>query len=192
MIGPGWMPSRPRPLARARQMFAPPLFYTRRRRPRRARQDHWPPIAHDPVAPAHGFDGTPASLPLATLRASASQARHRMLVGDLQRWFIDRLTWLRPRTIPILIACAALPAMLALFEFIKFPEGKFPEGRDREDARVLPAVPPAHRPRHLAVTAPSPEHRAPLHYRLKLTQPGPPPAATVEYIDVTLVDPDPR
>jgi hypothetical protein len=185
MIGPGWMPSRPRPLARARRMFASPLFYTRRRRPRRARQDRWPPIAHDPGAPEHGFDGMPAALPLATLRASASQARHRMLVGDLQRWFIDRLIWLRPRTIPILVACAALPAMLALFDIMKCPEG-----RDREDARVLRAAPPAHRPRHLAVTAPSPERRAPLHWRLHLTQPSPPPA--VDYIDVTLVEPDPR
>jgi hypothetical protein len=181
------MPSRPRPLARARRMFASPLFYTRRRRPRRARQDRWPPVAHEPFDPARGFDGTRAALPLATLRASAAQTRHRILVGDLQRWLIDRLTWLRPRTIPILVACAALPAMLALFDIMKFPEG-----RDREDARVLRPEPPVHRSRHLAVTAPTAEHRAPLHDRLTLAQPIPAPTGTVDYIDVTLVDPDPR
>jgi hypothetical protein len=187
------MPSRPRPLARGRRLFASPEFYPRRRRPRRARPDRWPPIADDPAVLAHGFDGAPSALPLATLRASAAQARYRMLVGDLQRWLIDRLIWLRPRTIPILVACAALPAILALFEFIKFPEGRFPDGtcresRDRGDARLLRAAPPVHRPRHLAVTAPDAEHL----WRLQLTQPSPAPKPEVDYIEVTLVEPDPR
>jgi len=135
-----------------------------------------------PPAPARAA----GSLAAGRARAVRPGARVR-LVGDLQRWLIDRLTWLRPRTIPILVACAALPAMLALFDIMKFPEG-----RDREDARVLRPEPPVHRSRHLAVTAPTAEHRAPLHDRLTLAQPIPAPTGTVDYIDVTLVDPDPR
>lgn len=118
MIGPGWMPSRPRPLARVRRVFTYyPPYYARRRR-RRARAEQWP------LAPAAfdcGGDGRPAGLPTATLHAGAHQSRHRLVLGEFQRWLVDRWAWLRPRSIPLLVACAALPGMLAFVDVVKHP-----------------------------------------------------------------------
>jgi len=169
VIGPGWMPSLPRPLVRAKRgVFGYASWRTRRRR-RRSRPDRWPPIAHDPAAVECGFDGAPASLPIATLRATATHARHRVIVGDLQRWLVARWVWLRPRSIPILVAFAALPAMLALVDLVKHPEG-----RTRRDDLMLRI--------HVDVTVTSPAHsvggaasapeRPGLHWRPLLVRPS--------------------
>jgi hypothetical protein len=106
MIGPGWMPSRPRPLARVRRGL---LLYShaRRRRARRPRRDS----SHVTYAPALDCAAVPIELPTATLHA-ASQGRHRLLAGALQRWLVDRWLWLRPRSVPMLVAFAAMLAML--------------------------------------------------------------------------------
>jgi hypothetical protein len=145
MIGPGWMPSRPRPLVRVRRVFTYyPSYYARRRRPRRARTEQWPvpPAAFDA-----GGDGTPAGLPTATLHAVAHQSRQRLLLGDFQRWLFDRWAWLRPRSIPLLVACAALPGMLALADAIKHPDS-----RGRDDLRLHVRIDVTGTPGHVAVS----------------------------------------
>ena len=113
MIGPGWLPSRPRPISRARRGL---LSYTFRPRLRRRRGA--PPRA---VAPrrdgltADGtplccdtvdmlFDGIPAELPTATLVPTAAHDRHRAIGGRIRQWFDDRWTWIRPRTVPLIAA----------------------------------------------------------------------------------------
>jgi hypothetical protein len=110
MIGPGWMPSRPRPIAR-RKLLLCSIGYTRRRRPRRTpRTERAPSVASlgDAVLD-HG--GAPAPLPVATLHSS-TQAWHLLAAGDLQRWLGERWQWLRPRSVPILVAFAAMLAMI--------------------------------------------------------------------------------
>jgi hypothetical protein len=51
------------------------------------------------------------ALPTATLRATTA-AWHRVAAGDLQRWIGERWSWLRPRTVPIIVAFAAMLAMM--------------------------------------------------------------------------------
>lgn len=103
MIGPGWMPSRPRPVAHRK------LVLWRRRRIRRMPGDcSSAPVGHD--------GGAPAPLPTATLRAMPSQAWHRVAAGDLLRWLSDRWLWFRPRSVPIAVA---LVAALAISDAIK-------------------------------------------------------------------------
>jgi hypothetical protein len=111
MIGPGWMPSRPRPIAR-RKLLLCSIGYTRRRRPRRTTRTERVPSAAsiDDAMLDHG-GGAPAPLPIATLRPT-TQAWHQLAVGDLQRWLGERWLWLRPRSVPILVAFAAMLAML--------------------------------------------------------------------------------
>jgi len=144
MIGPGWMPSRPRPLARVRRVFTYyPPYYARRRR-RRARPEPWPSA---PAAFDCGGDGSPAGLPTATLRATAHQSRHRLLLGDFQRWLVGRWAWLRPRSIPLLVACAALPGMIALADAIKHPSRQGPD-----DLRLHVRIDVSGTPGHVAVS----------------------------------------
>ena len=122
MIGPGWMPSRPRPLGRVRKGL---LSYTRRRRrrsgsPRSAAAAH---IAADGAAPGCNtvgmlFDGYPAELPIATLLPSAAHARHRVIGGHLRHWFDDRWAWLRPRTVPMIAAFAGMLAVLGSTKYL--------------------------------------------------------------------------
>ena len=64
------------------------------------------------------FDGAQAELPTATLRPSASQARHRVIAGDLHRWLAGRWSWLRPRTVPLLAAFAGMVAILGATKYL--------------------------------------------------------------------------
>ena len=122
MIGPGWLPSRPRPLSRVRKSL---LSYTRRPRrrsgaPRSTVATH---IAADGAAPGCNtigmlFDGLPAELPIATLLPSAAHARHRVIGGHLRHWFDDRWAWLRPRTVPMIAAFAGMLAVLGTTKYL--------------------------------------------------------------------------
>ena len=122
MIGPGWMPSRPRPLGRVRKSL---LAYTGRRSRRRrgARSTPAPQMIADGAARGCDtlgmlFDGAPAELPTATLRPGAALARHRILGGHLRRWLDDRWTWLRPRTVPMIVAFAGMIAVLGTTKYL--------------------------------------------------------------------------
>jgi hypothetical protein len=112
MIGPGWMPSRPRPLPRARRGW---LSYTLGYRPRPRR----PRTQDQPRSPFRslfdGFDRAP--LPMATLRASAWQPR-RALGRHLQSWLLARWAWVRPRAVPLAVALAGMIALLAATKYL--------------------------------------------------------------------------
>jgi hypothetical protein len=121
MIGPGWMPSRPRPLVRVRQC---PWRSIRRRRRRggvpRAAGRH---IAADASAPGCNtidmlFDGHPAELPTATLLSDSHEARHRVIGGHLKHWLADRWVWLRPRTVPMIVAFLGMLAVLGTTRYL--------------------------------------------------------------------------
>lgn len=120
MIGPGWMPSRPRPLPRPRRG---PLYWLARPRRRRA---HVPAPARDASGSIHRDDAADAcntgrvlfdprtKLPTATLLASGSLTRRRT---DLDRWLSLRWDWVRPRAVPLLAAFVGLLLTLAAVKY---------------------------------------------------------------------------
>jgi hypothetical protein len=63
------------------------------------------------------FDGT-VDLPTATLRPSASEARHRVIAGHFYRWLALRWSWLRPRTVPIIVAFFGMLAILGATKYL--------------------------------------------------------------------------
>src|SRR5262249_48388792 len=121
MIGPGWMPSRPRPLPRPRRS---PLFllgYRRRRRVRRRRAAPAHAPTRDPFklcSDVFEHDG-PAELPMATVHAGAWHARPCMLGGDLRRWLALQWAWLRPRALPLLVALIGMFAVLRATRYLQ-------------------------------------------------------------------------
>ena len=102
MIGPGWMPSRPRPMSRGKRgLFA----YRRRCRRNRERV----PL----LDLSHSYDGAPQPLPPAILLATGQLPRHRMLTGQLERWLVERWLWLRPRSLPLVVAFVGMFGVLS-------------------------------------------------------------------------------
>jgi hypothetical protein len=63
------------------------------------------------------FDG-PADLPTATLRSRANAARHRVIAADLAGWLATRWRWLRPRTVPLLVAFIGMLAVLGATKYL--------------------------------------------------------------------------
>jgi hypothetical protein len=123
MIGPGWLPSRPRPLCRARRGLGSYTPFAWKRRSRRRRPAAEPQIARDPRTPGCDagitlFDGFPVELPKATLRPTTSQARHRAISGLLTQWLAGRWAWLRPRTVPLIAALVGLLAVMAATKYL--------------------------------------------------------------------------
>jgi hypothetical protein len=122
MIGPGWMPSRPRPLGQGRRGLFSYTSRYKKRRPPRQRSAPGPRIVRDAANPGCNtelmlFDG-PADLPTATLRSRASEARHRVLAADLHGWLANRWSWVRPRTVPLLVAFAGMLAILGATKYL--------------------------------------------------------------------------
>lgn len=112
MSGPGWMPSRPRPLARLKRGLWMP-GYVHRRRTRRQRPAGTA-TPREPVEPR--FDGA-ARLPTATLLPARSEVRSRV-VGDLRRWLAPRWGWVRPRALPILAAVLGMFAVIGVEKYL--------------------------------------------------------------------------
>ncbi|HEX7836885.1 MAG TPA: hypothetical protein VF469_05450 [Kofleriaceae bacterium] len=64
------------------------------------------------------FDGLPAELPTAMLLPGASHARHRVIGGRLRHWLDDRWAWLRPRTVPLIVALVGMIAVLGSTKYL--------------------------------------------------------------------------
>jgi hypothetical protein len=64
------------------------------------------------------FDGLPAELPTAMLLSGASHARHRVIGGHLRHWLDDRWAWLRPRTVPMIVAFVGMLAVLGSTKYL--------------------------------------------------------------------------
>jgi hypothetical protein len=64
------------------------------------------------------FDGLPAELPTAMLLPGASHAPHRVIGGRLRHWLDDRWAWLRPRTVPMIVALAGMIAVLGSTKYL--------------------------------------------------------------------------
>jgi hypothetical protein len=150
VIGPGWMPTRPRPLPRPRG----PLYWLARPRRRRAQ-------APAPARDASGASGSSESshrddaadachtwrmlfeprtkLPTATLLASSSLTRRRT---ELDRWLSLRWDWVRPRAVPLLAAFIGLLLTLAAVKYTSLLSYDHAQAQRRS---VAPAANPAHR-----------------------------------------------
>lgn len=99
MIGPGCMPRLPLRTWRKRT-----LAYTR---PRRRRAPKSPSARPQVTNTEIVFDRGPWEFPIATVRARAPGARLAAMMWDLQRWLAARWAWLRPRSVPVLVAAVA-------------------------------------------------------------------------------------
>lgn len=102
MIGPGWMPSRPRPMAKVKRLV--------RYVPRVRRK----PVSHEAPAAVEValFASSVAALPVATLMPRRGDGRPAVIRGALGRWTEARWRWLRPRAIPLLVAFMGLVGVL--------------------------------------------------------------------------------
>jgi len=87
------------------------------------------------------FDGVPAELPTAVLLPGAALARHRVLGGLLRRWLGDRWAWIRPRTVPILVAFIGMLAVLGSTTYLSSFALEPPRA-----ARMAPGAPHASKP----------------------------------------------
>jgi hypothetical protein len=129
------MPSRPRPLPRARR--SPFYLLARPRRPRgRGPIDRDDGAAARPLVPML-YDGPRAELPIATLLASGSQTRRRI---DLDRWLSLRWDWVRPRAVPLLAAFVGLLLTLGAVKYtslLSYDRDQLPRPRP---ARPVPTA----------------------------------------------------
>jgi hypothetical protein len=143
MIGPGWMPSRPRPLkqqVRRLVSYAPSL-----RRNRRAAG----PGTASAVTPELGPDDAPrglfadrkAKLPVATLLPRRTDGRPAVITGALHRWVAHRWMWVKPRAIPLFVAFMGLLGVLdARHYLLQLARGPVPI-EEQAGVATVPDVP---------------------------------------------------
>jgi hypothetical protein len=116
--GPGWLPSRPRPLGQVRRRLvsyaSPHLRRARRTRSEAAAQGGRPEGVQVDAdhRDARPFGSRRAKLPVATLLPHRSEGQPRVMTGALHRWFSHRWLWVQPRMIPLLVAFIGLIGVL--------------------------------------------------------------------------------
>lgn len=117
MIGAWWRPPRPRVARRT------PTYTLRRfRKPRRTRSCDAPRAERSNTSDMI-FDHR-AELPTATLLPRDSSAQ---LSLDARNWFGKRWQWLRPRTVPVLVAFVGMLAILASANYLRNLAREAPE-----------------------------------------------------------------
>ncbi|MEO8842553.1 MAG: hypothetical protein ABI591_15700 [Kofleriaceae bacterium] len=65
------------------------------------------------------FHTGPAEFPVATLVPHDSASFARVAAADLGRWFAAKWAWLRPRTVPVLVAALGFVAVLASANYLR-------------------------------------------------------------------------
>lgn len=112
MIGPGWLPGKPRAARRHT------LAYTRMRR--RARSRAKPPAPSPRVANTDLvlFDHHGAEFPTATVLPREPRARAIVLLANFERWLAARWAWFRPRSIPCAVAGLGMVAVMASANYL--------------------------------------------------------------------------
>jgi hypothetical protein len=55
---------------------------------------------------------------MAMLWSRTSQARHRTIAADLAGWLATRWSWVKPRTVPLLVAFAGMLATLGAAKYL--------------------------------------------------------------------------
>ena len=69
------------------------------------------------------FDHGPKEFPIAIVRPRAASARAAAMLGDLRRWFGDRWSWLRPRTVPVMFAALGMVVAVLSTDFLAHDHG---------------------------------------------------------------------
>jgi hypothetical protein len=128
MISPGFICARPRSQIRRRT-----LSYTRARR-ERARRTGARRVRVDNGGML--FDQA-RELPIATVLRAPRTGMARA-IGDLSRWFAERWTWLRPRTLPVLVAVVGMFAVLNAVNYLARPPATAIELSDQPNTDVQP------------------------------------------------------
>jgi hypothetical protein len=104
----------PRYVPRFRKRIAP-VYKRLRRKP--ARRKEAKPIQRA-QAEVVAFDHGPSEFPLATIRPRETRGRMIAALGALQRWFVARWTWFKPRTAPCLVAGLGMMAVIAAADYL--------------------------------------------------------------------------
>lgn len=112
MIGPGWLPGRPRTPRKHT------LAYMRMRRRSRSRVKNSSRFAGPVNTEIVLFDHGPAEFPVATAVPREPRARAIALVAAFQRWALARWDWLRPRTVPCAVAALGMIAVIASVNYL--------------------------------------------------------------------------
>lgn len=103
MSGPGWMPSRPRPLGFARKRLVRYL----------PRRPHRRPAAERAAAPDGATCGMATSFLNRRMKLPVARLVQRGQHGDqLQGWLAQRWAWVGPRMIPLVFAFLGCVGML--------------------------------------------------------------------------------
>jgi hypothetical protein len=69
------------------------------------------------------FDHGPKEFPVATLLVREPRARVAVMAGDLRRWLATRWAWLRPRSLPVLVATVGTLAVMLSADFLAHDHG---------------------------------------------------------------------
>lgn len=70
------------------------------------------------------FHYGPVELPVATVRPRETRARAIVMLVELERWLAARWSWLRPRTVPVIVASLGLLFVLASADYLAHAHGK--------------------------------------------------------------------
>ncbi|HET9991734.1 MAG TPA: hypothetical protein VFQ65_24565 [Kofleriaceae bacterium] len=65
------------------------------------------------------FQSGPVEFPVATLRPHDPGSHVRALSGELARWLVAKWAWLRPRTVPVMVAALGLYAVLQSADYLR-------------------------------------------------------------------------
>jgi len=133
VIGPGWLPSRPRPLVRRRTLPYMPWRVSRRRSISASGSARSPRSGHHEDML---FDQPPSELPVARLH---ERGRLPALARALGAWFATRWTWLRPRTVPVVVAFIGMCAVLVSAHYLQKLATENPPP-ERLQLKVVPHV----------------------------------------------------
>ena len=114
MIGPGWLPSRP--ISRLkRRTLAYVRVRRRRQKPRTPRTER--ARSHDDQTVV--FQAGPFEFPTATLVPHDGGAHAQAIAGEFFRWLAAKWSWLRPRTVPVMVAALGLLAVLESADYLR-------------------------------------------------------------------------
>ncbi|MGE5184241.1 MAG: hypothetical protein ACM31C_19365 [Acidobacteriota bacterium] len=67
------------------------------------------------------FDHGPAEFPVARVMPRDPGSRVLVMLGDLQLWLAARWSWLRPRTIPVIVAVFGMMFVLMSADYLSHP-----------------------------------------------------------------------
>lgn len=115
MIGPGWLPSRP--INRLKRRTLAYVRVRRRRTKPRGPRTERARTAHDEQTVI--FQAGPVEFPTATLVPHDSAAHAHAIAGEFVRWLAAKWAWLRPRTVPVVVAALGLLAVLESADYLR-------------------------------------------------------------------------